>query len=75
MHLLISAKRIIPVAVLGFVLSLSLVMPTAQALPTPSQLCERPNNTYIQLLHCVTVEGVRRHQAAFQAFADRNNDQ
>jgi len=32
----------------------------------------RNNNTYEKLLECVTVEGVREHQAAFQAIADAN---
>ena len=32
----------------------------------------RTNNTYEKLLECVTVEGVREHQAAFQAIADAN---
>lgn len=30
------------------------------------------NNTYKKLLDCVTVEGARSHQAAFQAIADAN---
>ena len=35
--------------------------------------CEnRVNNTTKKLLECVTVEGVREHQAAFQAIADAN---
>ena len=38
--------------------------------------CEnRTNNTYDKLLGCVTLEGVREHQAAFQAIADANNDE
>ena len=37
--------------------------------------CEnRNNNTYDKLLGCVTLEGVREHQAAFQAIADANDD-
>jgi Zn-dependent M28 family amino/carboxypeptidase len=32
----------------------------------------RNNNTYDKLLECVRVEGVRAHQAAFQAIADAN---
>ena len=32
----------------------------------------RNNNTYGKLLDCVTLEGVRAHQAAFQAIADAN---
>ena len=31
-----------------------------------------PNNSYKKLLKCVTVEGVREHQKAFQEIADRN---
>lgn len=37
-------------------------------------LCEsQVNNTFDKLLGCVTLEGVREHQAAFQAIADANN--
>jgi Zn-dependent M28 family amino/carboxypeptidase len=37
--------------------------------------CERrANNTYDKLLGCVTLEGVREHQEAFQAIADANDD-
>lgn len=43
---------------------------TAQSV-SPS--CEsRVNNTFNKLLECVTLEGVRKHQAAFQAIADAN---
>jgi Zn-dependent M28 family amino/carboxypeptidase len=31
------------------------------------------NNTYKKLLDCVTLDGAREHQAAFQAIADANN--
>jgi aminopeptidase Y len=33
----------------------------------------RVNNTHAKLLECVTLAGVRRHQAALQAIADANN--
>lgn len=33
----------------------------------------RVNNTHAKLLECVTLEGVRAHQAALQAIADANN--
>ena len=33
----------------------------------------RVNNTHAKLLECVTLDGVREHQAAFQAIADANN--
>ena len=72
MRVLTSPKRVIPLTVLGFVVALSVVAPAAQA--APSILCERPNNSYARLLTCVKLDGVRRHQAAFQAIADRNND-
>jgi aminopeptidase Y len=34
----------------------------------------RDNNTFDKLLQCVTLDGVRVHQAALQAIADANND-
>ena len=44
--------------------------PTAQA---GSESCDtRVNNTLAKLLECVTLEGVRAHQAALQAIADAN---
>ena len=40
-----------------------------------SRACENAsNNTYQKLLRCVTLEGVREHQAAFQEIADANDD-
>ena len=37
--------------------------------------CERrANDTYAELLDCVTLDGVRAHQEAFQAIADANDD-
>lgn len=45
--------------------------PSASAGP---EACDtRVNNTHAKLLECVTLEGVRLHQAAFQAIADANN--
>jgi hypothetical protein len=39
-----------------------------------NEACDtRVNNNFNKLLECVTVEGVREHQAAFQAIADANN--
>ncbi|TFZ03482.1 M28 family peptidase [Ramlibacter rhizophilus] len=41
----------------------------------PELSCEyRVNNTQDKLLACVTLDGVRRHQAALQAIADANDD-
>ncbi len=52
------------------------VLPPSQvAGAQPGDACEnRTNNTYDKLLECVTLEGVREHQAAFQAIADANDD-
>ncbi len=39
----------------------------------PAACDTRVNNTIAKLLECVTIEGVREHQAAFQAIADASN--
>ncbi len=39
----------------------------------PKSCDKRVNNTFNKLLECVTVDGAREHQAAFQAIADANN--
>ena len=39
----------------------------------PAACDVRVNNTHKKLLECVTIDGVREHQAAFQAIADANN--
>jgi Zn-dependent M28 family amino/carboxypeptidase len=49
------------------------VLPGA-ATSAPPGCSTRTNTTYQQLLACVTLEGVREHQAAFQAIADANDD-
>ncbi len=38
----------------------------------PASCDQRVNNTHAKLLECVTLAGVREHQAAFQAIADAN---
>ena len=49
--------------------------PAASAAPPTAAICEARNNDNLnKLLECVTLEGVREHQAAFQAIADANND-
>ena len=51
------------------------VTPAAARAAVPGIPCElRNNNTYERLLECVTVEGVREHQRAFQRIADANDD-
>jgi hypothetical protein len=65
--------RIVQVAVLALLAALLLPMPAALAAPVDP--CERQaNNTYSKLLECVTLEGVREHQAALQEIADNNDD-
>jgi Zn-dependent M28 family amino/carboxypeptidase len=47
--------------------------PAASAAPPSAASCDsRTNNTLKKLLECVTLEGVREHQAAFQEIADDN---
>ncbi len=55
----------------------SLVAATFAFAPTVfagDEACDtRVNNTFKKLLECVTLDGVREHQAALQAIADANN--
>ena len=47
--------------------------PVAMIADAGPNSCERRNNnTFKKLLECVTLDGVRQHQAAFQAIADAN---
>ena len=56
-------------------LTLSMLAPASAALAQPGDACDnRSNNTYQMLLECVTVEGVREHQAEFQKIADNSMD-
>jgi Zn-dependent M28 family amino/carboxypeptidase len=65
--------RIALVAVLGLLAAALLPVPAAVA--APAEACDRrTNNTYQKLLECVTLEGVREHQAQFQKIADANDD-
>ena len=62
---------------LVFVLALlatSLPLAAVSAAPSsPPPSCDsQTNNTFEKLLDCVTIDGVREHQAAFQAIADAN---
>jgi hypothetical protein len=65
--------------IIGLVLShSSLGIASASSSPSKRNLgrksCNtRVNNTKKKLLQCVTLEGVREHQAALQAIADDNN--
>ena len=67
------SPRVAPVAVLT--LMLAMLLPASAAVAAPDDACdERANNTYQKLLECVTLEGVREHQAQFQKIADANDD-
>ena len=56
-------------------LTLSMLAPASAALAQPGDACDnRSNNTYQMLLECMTVEGVREHQAEFQKIADNSMD-
>ena len=61
----------------GWLCALSVVLAAlllAALLPSQAaaQACEkRTNNTYEKLLGCVTLEGVREHQQAFQDYRGR----
>ncbi|HWL32248.1 MAG TPA: M28 family metallopeptidase [Gaiellaceae bacterium] len=59
-------------AALAAVLAALLLAGTAAT--APAGCAKRTNNTYDKLLGCVTLEGVRAHQAAFQAIADASDD-
>ena len=65
------SARLLLVAVAGLLGALLLAAPGVAGAPTVG--CEnRTNNTYDKLLGCVTLDGVRAHQAALQAIADAN---
>src|SRR4051794_8764699 len=50
------------------------LMPGQVAAAQPAACDNRSNNTYAKLLECVTVDGVREHQAALQKIADNSTD-
>ncbi len=66
-----TAVKVAAAATGGVLLALSL---PATAGAAPSKCDVRDNNTYIKLLECVTLDGVREHQAAFQRIADDSDD-
>jgi Zn-dependent M28 family amino/carboxypeptidase len=52
---------------------LMLALPASASAASRTACLKRTNTTYQALLECVTLEGVRAHQAALQAIADRND--
>jgi Zn-dependent M28 family amino/carboxypeptidase len=68
-----ASARFAAVGVLGLVAAA--LLPVHAASATPGNGCtNRTNNTYSKLLQCVTVEGVREHQAQLQKIADASDD-
>ena len=67
-------KRRVTLAVLAGVLTAIALQSSAAAAVAPQGCTSRTNNTYEKLLGCVTLEGVRAHQQAFQEIADANDD-
>ena len=49
-------------------------MPASAGAASPTACKNRTNTTYQALLECVTLEGVRVHQRAFQGIAEANDD-
>ena len=65
------SRRVWTVALLAALAGV-LVLAPAPAVAGPSACDDRTNNTYDKLLECVTLDGVREHQAALQAIATAN---
>ncbi len=76
LHRLASRKGALRVAGLGAAAAIATaLLPGQVASAAPGQSCDnRSNNTYDKLLECVTLRGVREHQAAFQKIADNSTD-
>jgi Zn-dependent M28 family amino/carboxypeptidase len=54
---------------------LMLALPASASAASRAACLNRTNTTYATLLECVTLEGVRAHQAAFQKIAEANDDE
>jgi hypothetical protein len=60
-------------SMLIFMLFILVALLSVQMVSAGPAACDsRVNNTHNKLLECVTIEGVRAHQAALQAIADAN---
>ena len=67
--------RLLVGGALASLLSLSLTVWSPVADAKPASSCNNQNNnTYAKLLACVTLDGVRAHQARLQEIADANDD-
>src|SRR5687768_8904498 len=69
-----TARRPLLLAVIALAASLLAIVLPAAASSAPPGCANRTNTTYQTLLQCVTLEGVRAHQAAFQEIANDNAD-
>jgi Zn-dependent M28 family amino/carboxypeptidase len=67
-------KGVSRAAALLLVLSAAFFTLAPAASAGPAACATRVNNTHAKLLECVTIEGVREHQAALQAIADANGN-
>ena len=61
------------VAITAITMLLMLALPAAATAASRTGCLSRTNTTYQALLECVTLNGVRAHQAALQAIANANN--
>src|SRR5512134_168542 len=58
---------------IGVLVAVTVGAPVVTAAPPTQAICEaRTNDNLKKLLECVTLEGVREHQASFQAIANAN---
>ncbi|HKJ56314.1 MAG TPA: M28 family peptidase [Nitriliruptoraceae bacterium] len=65
--------RVLVIAIAGLLAAALVAAAPAQA--KPGNACDKQNNNTLQkLLACMTVDGVREHQAALQAIADASTD-
>ena len=73
----VSNVRLRALALIAMVVTASLaalLLPGAASAASRADCLDRKNGTYQQLLACITIDGVRAHQAAFQEIAENNDD-
>ena len=68
----VSALATVTALAAAVVAMLALSLPASATAQSPTACKNRTNTTYQALLECVTLDGVRAHQAAFQAIASAN---
>ena len=67
-------RRVFWIGAMALVVAVMAVFVVTSTVAAGPEACDnRVNNTHAKLLECMTVDGVREHQAAFQAIADANN--